>query len=1362
MTTIFDEFVTGEEELPEERPDIFEAFITGEEEALELVEPPEPPRRPTIFDELAGIKSSYHEEAEEAVDLAEQVRRGEISLSELPRDLQERLGYTPAGETIMPFGFPITPTEPIQVAPPEAREYLLKNPKMLSAIEGLGEIAGIGIPDEEKPPTVEDVFQRPKTKAETGIMIGTQLLAELPLFLVAETGAGVLLPKAIAGWASRKAVDFTVKELALRTLAKGIRGGMIGAIYHGTIDVADQLLDPSEINFDYGKLGGELYEGMKWWGILSAIGGPMGHAWGKLLGKSGRWMRGFDKLVMRAGGSELTARRLVNDASLEKYGGRAVIELRAKDGTRKIFGSVRAANQFISNLERNDSMRFATDGLWKTFRNKWTRSVAELESHYLTNPREIGALEGATYGKIIGNIGSLFQRVENKVLGPKALFRLRRSAQELGKTAEEIPMWMARHQQALAPFKLFTRFFGPVMDAERQSTKIFNRLYDYAWKRLYKPTKELSAKIGKSEDQIYTNIYMWLTASGRREAVNPKYIVSQIKRFRRMLDEGGPEAIEQVKRMISKLIRRTNMPREAEGIFESLVTGKSRNIAVGAGMIEKRFGRMIRPAPSEPAVGRLAPAETPKMRKLKKELATLPEHQREAIEAELGDPLYRVEELEVLLNMTEGEIVLAKQFRKFYNSLFNIAGLDPDAYMKWYAPMVNSGEVLTMEQLYSQMRGIPDYIKSRIRFFAEMHRQGEVFIPETNIKILTQKYMWGAARANKLAAIVNHARNSPSMLKARILKGTPIQKIAEKFTDDVITGMPNREKSAIFMHLHKLSGKTVPYEFFDDLAETMISNVYGATMGLRAWLVIRNLTQPWITTVMVTGPMPLAKAYLDIGNPKYWRDFWSQSIHMRKGGGLPYAEEVFRKFDKMSARGGWIRARQALGILREFNYATTKPYQLADTLNRFISYRAMLNRVNLGLTDKVVGNLAKVARRELDKIPTAPMPPKKIGKPWRLTMTDMRRNRYRASRNISKSKEMQVAMEKTGFNSAFMPVIVEDYKEKLAMLLTMGEISKKGIERAGGSFFPYGLKTHESIEKVIREAFIGKTGKLKDALALLDPMDKVMTKAVAAGFKDSFAKKAARQVVAETQWLYERKVQAPWLQKRWFGMFMTWPSNYIDFLNRHFRHIGTMQDKIVKAGTMAGVYSGLIAGLEYAGISPHYLFRSFAVPTGGPAAQALFDIAGLTAPIPEYEKQSRIRRLVGTPGKILVPLASVYGSVKQVAKGEKPVVRGLMAAPMSRSQYAEWHRPAEISWDMSKVNKRRVSAIKRLRDDFVAMDMARKTHGDPNVRKMAEERYKELWWALERTLRPIVKYVPGDPKVVADRVIEASERKGEK
>lgn len=1360
MSTIFDEYL--EEGVPEvvqpAATDVFEEYVTGGEEAIELQD------EPTIFDEYVkdeGEAIPYISEAEEAVDLAEQVRRGEISLSELPRDLQKRLGYVMPGETIMPFGFPMHITEPTEVVTPETREFLLKSPKMLAAIEGLGEIAGIGMKEEDKPPTIEQVYNREKTIGESAVKLSAQLLAELPLFLLAEGAVGALLPKGLTAMAAKKLVDYTAKELALKTLARSVRSGITGAMYHGAIDAADQLFDPEDIIFDYGKLGSEMWEGMKWWGLFGAVSAPVGYAWGKYMSRSGKFMRGIDKVISRAGNSELTAARLVDEATIEKYG-RPVIEMSAKDGTRKIFGSVKAANQFLSNLEKNDAMRYAAADMWKEFRGEWTRAIAEVESMYLTNPREIGALEGATWGKIIGNLPSLFQRVENAVTGPRALMRLKRSAQELGKTVEEIPHWMSRHQRALAPFKLFTRLMGPIMDAERTATRTFNRLYDYAWKRLYKPIKEMSPRIGKSEDTIYTNIYHWLAASGRREAINPKFVVAQIKRWRKLLDEQGPEALEQVRALVQKFVKVRNMPRDSEAIFESFLTGKSKQLAIGAGVIEKRFGRRLRPAPSEPAVGRLAPAETAKMRKLKKELAALPEHQREIIEAELGEPLRRVEELEILLQMAPEEIAMAKKFRKFYNSLFNIAGLDADAYMKWYVPMVQSGEVMTMDQLYNQMRGIPDYIKSRIRFFAEMHRQGDVFIPEKNMKILTQKYMWGASRAPKLAPIVNHARTSPSMLKATILKGTPIQKIADKFMDDVITGMPNREKAALFMKLRGMTGGKVPYEFFDELAETMISNVYGATMGLRTWLVVRNMTQPWITTVLVTGPRALTKAYLDIGNPNAWRDFWKQSIHMRKGGGLPYAEEVFRKFDKMSAKGGWTKARQALGLLREFNYATTKPYQLADTLNRFISYRAMLNRVETGLSKTVVNDLAKRVRKELDKIPTEPKPPTKVGKPWRLTIAEMKKSRYRASRNISKSKEMEAAMRETGLNTAFMPVIVEDYKEKLAMLLTAGDISKKALERASGSFFPYGLRTPESIGKIIREAFLGKTGKLKDALMFLDPRDKVMVQAVSRGFKDSFAKKAARQVVAETQWLYERKVQAPWLQKRWFGMFMTWPSNYLDFLNRHFRHIGTAGDKLKKAAMMGGVYGGLVSALEYAGISPHYLWRSFSVPTGGPAAQALFDIAGLTQPIPEYEKQSRIRRLTSGAGKTLIPLASQYRSTKQAVEREKPLVRGLMGAPMSKSQYAEWRRPAELSWDNSKMTKKRITAIRRLRDDLRAMDLARKTHEDSNIKKMAEERYKELWWALERTLRPVVKYVPGDPAVVADRVIEASETKTEK
>ncbi|NIM45884.1 MAG: hypothetical protein GTO54_09730, partial [Nitrososphaeria archaeon] len=102
--------------------------MTGEEETPELKEIED---APTIFAELARgevPKPSHIQEAEEAVDLARQVKEGKISISELPRDLRHRLGYVMPGETIFPFGFPMYFTEPTQVVEPEAREYMLKSP----------------------------------------------------------------------------------------------------------------------------------------------------------------------------------------------------------------------------------------------------------------------------------------------------------------------------------------------------------------------------------------------------------------------------------------------------------------------------------------------------------------------------------------------------------------------------------------------------------------------------------------------------------------------------------------------------------------------------------------------------------------------------------------------------------------------------------------------------------------------------------------------------------------------------------------------------------------------------------------------------------------------------------------------------------------------------------------------------------------------------------------------------------------------------------------------------------------------------------------------------------------------------------
>jgi len=420
---------------------------------------------------------------------------------------------------------------------------------------------------------------------------------------------------------------------------------------------------------------------------------------------------------------------------------------------------------------------------------------------------------------------------------------------------------------------------------------------------------------------------------------------------------------------------------------------------------------------------------------------------------------------------------------------------------------------------------------------------------------------------------------------------------------------------------------------------------------------------------------------------------------------------------------------------------------------------------------KAISRLSRRVDEALKRIPEEPVRGK-------IRISDIKQSRYRESRDLSGSRDMNDVMRAAGFTQAFMPSIVESYKEKLAMLLTGGEISGKALK--GRAFVPYARRYYGKMENLIKEAFFGRTGKLQEALEITMPAEAPLRKAIEEGFRDSFAKKAARQVTAETQWLYERKVQAPWIQKRWFGMFGTWSSNYIDFLIRHFKHIGTPVDKAKKAALMGMSYGSLLAGLQYAGISPAYVLRSFTLPTGGPLFTSLMDVAGIVSPgVPEYERGAKLRRLARTAKETMPLIPAPMGQIKSLYQAQllpkavtpaaekyfgpapyrKPPVQGIIGAPVSRQQLSEYQRTKQITWDTSKLTPTRVKAIRKLREDLRTFDLARKTHEDPDIQRLAEERYVELYWRLREVLEPVVKYVPGDPGLVADRILESKEAK---
>lgn len=1324
---------------------------------------------------LVSGETEAQKQAREDVELQEEIEAGRVSLTELPPEMRQRLGYMMPGE-LGPAGMPLPGEKPVQVTPPaEVKEYFVESPHAYQTLKGME--AALPIPEKSKIPSFQETFEREPDLSEKAVGLISQLATEAPAILAAiQTGAVVTAPIKLA--------DYTGKRLAIKMLNRGaqmaMREGVAGGLYHSTRKFSEEMLNTGE-EIDYGKLakemGKEFAEGFAWWGSFGFVGGNIGAAWGNRAVR--KMAKGFDKLKAKLNHSSMAARLLDSPEIMKEYG-QPVIEVTAPGFGRR-FGSVELASKFADDVFAKEHFRHLGKPPWDAFHKGMETSYDKVVGEMLMNHRTIGQAN-AVSGKLIGNIPVIAQRVENLVFGPRNIMRLKKAAAELAVPVAERNAWLRQQLKALEGYKIFSTIIDPVMEGERKAWTLQAQLATWIHRDIVGYAKGIEKKYGKSVYQIAMDQYELLASSWPREAVNPKEIVNAVQRWRGWVDKSGIEAYDRIKGEIKKFVASRNMPKKAEDLFEELAMGKKANLALGPKYVEKRFGDMIKPAPSQPAKGRLAPAHTKRMAKLKRELENAPEAERAAIEAEFGEPIARFEELVAARDITPEEIILAKRIRRSFNAMFNMAGLDAATYMKFYVPLVERKDILTMKQVEREMKGLPHWVKARMKHFFEMHRSGEVFSPEKDVFSLLNMYAWGGARARHLSKVINEAREQ---LSSKYLKNTPLRNLFDKFLDDSITGIKHREKTIILSSIRKWSNDKIPFEVLNELAETMISNVYAATMGLRIWLVMRNMLQPWVTTAIATGFRPVTKAYMDIGNSEYWRDFWKQGIHMsraggtpsggmflrfvRAGGGLPFQEEVFRKLGRIPPKASWKNVRRTLAILREANWLSTKPYQMADTINRFISYRAFINKAEIGIASAegraALDRFSKMVDRELKKIPVKPVRGRKVTEKWQITVSDIKKSRYRRSRNISTSKELDDVMEILGFNRAFIPIVNDNYKEKLAMLLTGGKIAKGTIEKEGG-FIPFALRSPKSISDTVREAFFGKTGKLQDAMAFVSSGDPMLEAMVKAGYNDSFVKKAARQVVAETQWLYERKAQAQYIQKRAFGMFMTWPAHYLDFLDRHLRLTGSttskarfLKDKAQKAAIFGTVFGGTYHGLKAVGINPSHIWKSLMLPSGGPGFHAAIDVIRMPT-LPEWERETVGRRLKRS-WKILPPGYMAIESIYKGIKGEKPLGLGLIGAPVHpEARGSQYERPiTSIGWDRSKLTDKRIAAIKRFNQEAKDIRTSMLAQTDPDVRRAMEVEYSRVSARLMELLEPISQYVY-DPIAQSDRILEFVEGGG--
>lgn len=186
----------------------------------------------------------------------------------------------------------------------------------------------------------------------------------------------------------------------------------------------------------------------------------------------------------------------------------------------------------------------------------------------------------------------------------------------------------------------------------------------------------------------------------------------------------------------------------------------------------------------------------------------------------------------------------------------------------------------------------------------------------------------------------------------------------------------------------------------------------------------------------------------------------------------------------------------------------------------------------------------------------------------------------------------------------------------------------------------------------------------------------------------------------------------------------------------------------------------MYAALSYAGISPTYLWRSFAVPTGGPLMGSLYDAVKITSlGIPEYEKRAAAVRLKRDIPEYLIPgPREEVRSIYQAYKGEKPPVLGILGAPMTKKQRSAYQRPTTIQWNMKKLTAARVKRIEKLLRELKEAESAIHS-GNAAIRDAANRVYVDRYYELRHTVQAISMYAPGDPRLLAQQVLDEWESK---
>lgn len=309
--------------------------------------------------------------------------------------------------------------------------------------------------------------------------------------------------------------------------------------------------------------------------------------------------------------------------------------------------------------------------------------------------------------------------------------------------------------------------------------------------------------------------------------------------------------------------------------------------------------------------------------------------------------------------LNEKEVAAAEKLRDMYNRLFEVArqakrvDIDGDDFIENYMPHFRKPNDNDWVKEYKQLHGREPSVQMK-QFVNELNRSGGLTNYERDPFIATYRYVNG---------LMHQVHVSESWKKMQDMAETIITKRADQTGDNEgllqfknslleTLSMMNGNQAEAFQtvrsaldSLNRTMGLNLDVGTFDRFVNTMIAANYGAFMGFRAALAVRNLGQLAMTTLPVVGPK-----YLGIGMKHAMREGSDDELIrlgiMAKGqSGMPlqdvlYYDQIQRQV-KEAGSGGLTKAMAATGkTTRALTQKSLIPQAWSDKINRKVTYYA--------------------------------------------------------------------------------------------------------------------------------------------------------------------------------------------------------------------------------------------------------------------------------------------------------------------------------------------------------------------------------------------------------------------------------------